>query len=101
VTSFGTVLASPEGFDSKGLQRDMIYFVLPSSREIGYLYIVQLLIWGIDCCKLLHASYGSPKCRVMKRQCSVIGGLLPRLSGIKRVIEKCLRDSCAETRGNC
>jgi len=73
---------SQEGLDSEGLQMDVSYFVLPLRVNVGYLCIVELLILGVDCCKLLNASYGRPKCRVMSRQCSVIGALVPRPSCI-------------------
>ena len=55
------MLASQEGFDSEELQRDMSYFVLPSSREYRVCLRRRAVnFWGsiaVSCC---HASYGRP-----------------------------------------
>ena len=59
------MLVSEKGFDSEGLQRDMSYFVLPSSRECRVSLHRRAVNFfcrgGFDSCKLLRASYGRPK----------------------------------------
>ena len=76
------IVASQEGFDSEGYKGTYFTLFYHLRLNIGCVYVVELLILGVDCCKLLHASYGRPKCQVLNRQFSVIDGLVPRPGGI-------------------